>query len=138
MTKDKAKLSREIFALRKKGYTFAEIAKKLDVSLSAVYIQTRELRKQHGEESIKLTHTKRQLDKIKEVESLAKKGYLLKRLPKNVNFRKIRFINGYLKTTNSSTAKLKLKSDQLQKSVKMQHTIKSVSLKNTTKIQMQP
>ena len=32
MTKDKAKLSEEILALRKEGYTFAEIAKKLDVS----------------------------------------------------------------------------------------------------------
>lgn len=80
MTKDKAKLSEEILALRKEGYTFAEIAKKLDVSLSAVYIQTRELRKQHGEESIKLTHTKRQLDKIKEVESLAKEGLSLKEI----------------------------------------------------------
>lgn len=80
MTENKAKLSEEILALRKEGYTFAEIAKELDVSLSMVYIKARELRKEYGEEAVKIPHTKRHLNKIREVESLAKDGLSLKEI----------------------------------------------------------
>lgn len=80
MTENKAKLSEEILALRKEGYTFAEIAEKLDVSLSMVYIKARELRKEYGEEAVKIPHTKRHLNKIREVESLAKDGLSLKEI----------------------------------------------------------
>lgn len=74
MFKNKARLSEKILALRREGYTFSEISQKINISLSLVYILAREIRKKYGEQSLKTTKRRTQLQIMKKAEKLASKG----------------------------------------------------------------